>query len=379
MNRPLRAVLLRLPLLFAGTGLGSEERAAKPDGLEEVLEPIRKKHALPALGGAIVTGERLTAIGAVGVRRLGNERTVTRDDLWHLGSCTKAMTATLIARLAGQEKLSFDLDMAAAFPDLSESMHADFRPVTLALLLAHRGGAPAGLDAGGLWASLWKREGTPRAQRTRLVRGVLTAAPAEKPGTKYLYSNAGFAIAGAAAEKRMDLPFESLLREEVFRPLGMKSAGFGAPGSAKALDQPWGHRAAGGRSVPVAPGPTADNPPAIAPAGTVHATLGDWGRFVSLHLRGARGEEGEFLPPKAFRRLHTPPEGQTYALGWNTGRRSWAGGPVLTHAGSNTMWYCVTWLAPEKDFAVLVVTNRGNAAAACDAAASALIRRHLAR
>ena len=129
----------------------------------------------------------------------------------------------------------------------------------------------------------------------------------------------------------------------------------------------------------MAPGPTADNPPAIAPAGTVHATLGDWGRFVSLHLRGARGEEGEFLPPKAFRRLHTPPEGQTYALGWDTGRRPWAGGRVLTHAGSNTMWYCVTWLAPEKDFAVLVATNRGNAAAACDEAASALIRRHLGR
>jgi hypothetical protein len=49
------------------------------------------------------------------------------------------------------------------------------------------------------------------------------------------------------------------------------------------------------------------------------------------------------------------------------------------HNGSNTMWYLVMWLAPEKNFAVIAATNTGadNAFEACDAAASAMIKKWL--
>lgn len=48
---------------------------------------------------------------------------------------------------------------------------------------------------------------------------------------------------------------------------------------------------------------------------------------------------------------------------------------VLTHAGSNGMWYCVAWVAPERGFAVLSAVNIGgdDAAQACDDAAGAMI------
>jgi CubicO group peptidase (beta-lactamase class C family) len=355
----------------------AEEKA--PADLAAVLEPIRAKHGFPALGGAIVTGERLTAVGATGVRRAGSDEKATREDLWHLGSCTKAMTATLIARLVEKGKLDWDLTLAKAFPESAESMHEDYRSVTLSLLLANRGGVPGNLHETGLWARLWRRAGTVRKQRIELVRGVLAAPPAAEPGTKFIYSNAGFAIAGAIAEARMDEPWEKLLRREVFEPLGMEHAGFGPPGEPGARGQPWGHKVVGEVGIPVPPGPLADNPPAIGPAGTVHASLADWARFVSVHLRGARGEETGYLEPETFRRLHTALEGQDYACGWAVGERKWAGGRVLTHAGSNTLWYCVTWLAPKRNFAVLVTTNRGGGAKVCDEAAAALIRHHRER
>ena len=73
--------------------------------------------------------------------------------------------------------------------------------------------------------------------------------------------------------------------------------------------------------------------------------------------------------------MHRPPEGETYALGWDTAQRGWGGGTVLSHAGSNTMWYCVVWAAPERNFAVLSVTNIGGneAAQGCDDASAAMI------
>ncbi len=168
------------------------------------------------------------------------------------------------------------------------------------------------------------------------------------------------------------------MRRRLFEPLGMTSAGFGAPGTREKVDAPRGHREDG---TPVEPGPGSDNPPAIGPAGTVHASIGDWGKFISLHLRGTRADT-PLLPRDQFQKLHTAPEGAEppYALGWIVTRRQWGGnGDVLTHAGSNTMWYCVAWLAPARGFAVLVACNQGgeNASRACDESASALIARHL--
>jgi hypothetical protein len=157
----------------------------------------------------------------------------------------------------------------------------------------------------------------------------------------------------------------------------MGSAGFGGVGTPGRLDQPWGH-GADGRPVSNY-GPDADNPPVLGPAGRVHCTLADWAKFIADVLRGARGEKA-LLDPATYRVLLTPPAGGDYAFGWLVADRDWGGGMVLTHTGSNTMNLAVAWLAPLRNFAVLVVTNQGPPAAAkaCDEAAGSLIKLYLA-
>jgi CubicO group peptidase (beta-lactamase class C family) len=160
----------------------------------------------------------------------------------------------------------------------------------------------------------------------------------------------------------------------------MKSAGFGAPGVKGAIDQPRGHDKDG---KAFEPGPNADNPAAIGPAGTVHCSISDWAKFVALHVRGERENGGKrVLEPESFLRLHTPTSNDShYAMGWLVVSRPWAAGRALTHSGSNTMWFCTTWLAPDRDFAVLVTCNQGGdeASKACDAACGALIQDHVGR
>lgn len=347
---------------------------AAVEDLAALLAPIRAKHGVPALCAALVRHDRVVAIGVDGVRRRGDATKATTGDLWHLGSCTKSMTATLVAKLVEEGTLKWG-DTLGRFDGgfFPSDADAGWKNVTLEELLTNRSGAPASLDEGGLWSTLWRREGTPVAQRRRLVEGVLRRPPLSPHGTKYLYSNAGFSIAGAMAETRTKTAYEALLRAKLFVPLGIASAGFGPPGDAGVLDQPRAHTAAG---KPVDPGPGADNPPAIAPAGLVHMTIRDWAKYVALHLLGDRGES-TFLSKATFQRLHTPPKGFDYAMGWIAAERPWGGGPVLTHAGSNTMWYAVTWLAPKKDFAVLVTCNQGGdaAASACDDVTAALLAR----
>jgi hypothetical protein len=120
-----------------------------------------------------------------------------------------------------------------------------------------------------------------------------------------------------------------------------------------------------------------DNPPAIAPAGRVHCSLDDLARYTICHMEGE--QKGGLLKPDTFRRLHTPPEKGEYACGWVCVRRGWAGGRALMHNGSNTMWYLVMWLAPKKDFSVIVATNTGEdqGAQGCDDVAAAMIEKWL--
>jgi CubicO group peptidase (beta-lactamase class C family) len=73
----------------------------------EALKPIRLKYKLPAIAGAIVTSKGATMLGVVGVRKAGTDVAAAVGDQWHLGSETKAMTATVIASLVEQGKLKW--------------------------------------------------------------------------------------------------------------------------------------------------------------------------------------------------------------------------------------------------------------------------------
>ncbi len=368
---PAMAVLLWAATVTGGCASGGvrhsavasakPDRGAKPAPLDisARLEPIRARAGVPALAAAVIRGERIVALGAAGVRKQGEPEPATTNDRFHLGSDTKAMTATMLAMLIEHGRLRWDTTLAEAFPELSETMHADYRDVTLEQLLRHRAGLPADLSRDGLWMRLLSRPGTPREQRKLLVDTVLSWPPAVPPGTQFLYSNAGYAVAGVMAERVTGEAWEDLMQRMLFEPLGMKSAMFGAPGTAGVLDEPRGHRAAGSLVTPVEPGPWVDNPPAIGPAGTVCCTLTDWAKFVSLHLHGEQRETG-FLKSESFVRLHTPPAGGEYAAGWGVIQHPQEG-RVLLHAGSNSMWFVQAWLAVDKDYAILVATNVGGA------------------
>jgi CubicO group peptidase (beta-lactamase class C family) len=359
--------------------------ANDPENLNALLEPIRQKYDLPALAGAIVTSKGLSAVGAVGVRKYGTDTPVTVNDQFHLGSDTKAMTATLLATLVEEGKLSWNTSLEQVFPELASKMDPAYRKVTLEQLLSHRAGfTDESWPKGKSFEDMYKLPGSPREQRAAYVAMVLSEPPVNKPDSTFLYSNRSYAVAGAMAERVANDSWETLMQKRIFDPLDMQTCGFGAMGTPgktdpkqtdpKQIDQPWqhtlillGHRA-------IEPGPQSDNPPVIGPAGTVHCSIIDWGKFVTAHLRGEQGEAG-ILKPETFKRLHTPSFGGDYAFGWLVADRSWAGGRAFNHAGSNTMNFAIVWMAPAKDFAVLIATNQagGETFNACDAAASALI------
>lgn len=320
------------------------------------IDTICKNNKLPALAVVVTKDGQICDRAVAGVRKWGDTTPVTTNDLFHIGSCTKSMTATLAAVLIEEGQLRWDTTIAEIFPELSGKIDKRYETVTVEQLLQHRGGVPTAPPLAA-WGRAWQEIGTPTEQRREFIEAVLTTAPAAAPGTTMIYSNQGYSIVGAMLEKISGQDFESLMTEKLFKPMHMETAGFGPPGTKNKIDQPWGHIR---RLVWTSP-MQSDNPPAIAPAGRVHCSLDDLARYAILHLQPGTNS---LLKPESMARLHASPEGvktigglDDYACGWVRLKRDWAGGPVLWHNGSNTMWYVVMWLAPEKNFCVIAATN----------------------
>lgn len=322
--------------------------------LRQTVERVGKKYGVPGMSAAVLGSGGVSFAASWGVRKYKSPEPVEERDLWHLGSDTKMMTASLAALCVERGELRWNSTVDELFGD-DFTIREEYRSVTLIELLSHRSGAPANIAYHKIDASL-SRSG----QRREAARMVLSAKPAKKPGSAFLYSNAGYVVAGAMIEKACGADWETLMTECVFAPLGMTSAGFGGLGTKGLVDQPWGHTAP--KKPYAVNGPLADNPPVIGPAGTVHCTIDDWALFIVDQLRGARGLPG-LLKSDSYGMLQSPHFGGEYGMGWACVQRDWAGGLALTHTGSNTMYTAVVWAAPEKDVAVLVCTNEGKVSA----------------
>lgn len=376
-------LILGFALTWIAIGIGSrplttlaDEPGANPAELstdatiETLLIPIREKHKVPGLIAGMVHRDGTVNAGVTGLRRLGFPERMTINDLVHLGSDTKAMTATLIAILVEEKHLSWDSTLEDVFSEWKTEIDEGVRSVTIRQLLTHRAGLPAD--------TIYSESAEPvMEQREKLARKILAAAPIHAPGSKFQYSNLGYIIAGHMAEQVTGKPWEELIKTRLFDPLQMPSAGFGPPGEKGKVDQPWGH--GGLFPIPF----QFDNPPVLGPAGTVHCSVADWSRFIVLHLRGASeksdSEKKELVSRETFKSLQTPAQGEDYAMGWGVVQRPWANGEVLIHAGSNTMWMSIVAIAPKRDIAFFAVTNMGPPAGqkACDEALATLIKEKL--
>jgi CubicO group peptidase (beta-lactamase class C family) len=357
----------------------SESGIVQIEDLNDLLEPIRVAAGLPALAALVLEKGEIRALGAVGYRKYGEEVKVTVDDHFHLGSDTKAMTATLAAILVEEGLIRWESTISEVLPDLTGSIDEAYHDVSLRQLFMHRGGCPnQTVPPGTNLSQLHNLPGdTMVKQRLRYVTLFLTGKPQAKPGRRYIYSNGGYVTAGAMLERVTGRSWEELIQAKLFTPLGITSAGFGAMGSPGEIDQPWQHLLRNEIPYPVEPGPYSDNPLVIGPAGTVHMSLSDWSRFVAAHLSGRAGEH-DLLKQETWELLHERPEEGRYAMGWMVVERPWAEGEALSHAGSNTANYALVWASVKRQFAVLVVTNIGHdlVAGVCDQLTGALIEKY---
>jgi CubicO group peptidase (beta-lactamase class C family) len=326
----------------------SASEAPEPAPLtQDRLESLRASGGLPALAAAAQSRSGAISL-ATGYRMRGGLKLATTQDQWHLGSIAKSMTATLVARCVEAGLISWDDKIGDVLGPVVGDMRESYRETTYLHLLSHRGGMQRDVwQAAAVAIPMHERDA--RDTRRFLAKRILRQVPQAAPGAEFFYSNSHYLVAGAMLEAQLGQPWERLMRAFVFRPLGMYQSGFGPPytgprdsGDVRA---PTGHASWVTNSV--TPVPMRDVPVAWGPAGRVHATMQD----ALLYLRAHRDRSASFLTRRSWAKLHTPPFGGTYALGWHIRH----GG--LWHNGHNTMWYAEALI--RRDACSIAVSNDG--------------------
>jgi len=325
--------------------------------LESSIRQLRTRTGLTGVAAAVMTAGRFKGVAVDGERRRGSGIPVTVNDRWHAGSIGKSMTAVLIAALEHERLLSIDKALPELLPGIE--MAGSWRPCTLKHLLTHTAGAPANFPMKVL--KVWPDTAEELvAARRRFIAEILAEEPESPCGERHTYSNVGYTIAGHIAETIAGMPYEALMTQKVFIPLELNSAGFGPPKGEEPNQEPLGHMKLLRFRFALDPFEwPADNTPVMAPSGGVHLSILDLARYGADHLEGASGTAVSLLPQESWQRLHTPYL-EDYAYGWvRYERREWAGGPLLWHNGSNTLWYALLMLLPARNTVLAFATNDG--------------------
>lgn len=377
------------------TSSTADVRIVVSEPLKTAIEEIRTKHLLPGLlagqffcdptNSKQQSSERdpsaiSLTIAASGFRRSGSQAPLLIDDPFHLGSCTKSMTATLVALAIERGDLRWNSTLGDVFSNDSKISNSVWSDVTVEQLMRHTSGAPANPP----WNHFRDPSIETRTHRVAVLHWWMDQprpeiSNADTPqSAPFLYSNLGYMALGAILEKICQQPWEEIISKQLFEPLSMSRAGFGVPSKTLGDEVPFGHI----RPLNLLVAVERDNPPALGPAGTVYAPMSDWVRYLNLHMRNPTSKASQKrlgLSPETMDFLHRPAKpsdkkspikpGEDYAGGWHVIDRSWSRGKILHHNGSNTYWYCVVFLAPEEGRGIFAASNFGlDAAKPCDEA-----------
>ena len=310
-----------------------------------------------------------------GVADLASNTPITEDTVFRIASITKTFTAIAVMQLWEQGLVDLDApanDYLRGYKMVPAK--AGFRPATLRHLLTHTAGVRAVrgpsdlLDSTLGWGS--------RADRLRMpladyYRGGLCVDV--EPGTKWAYSNHGFATLGQIIEDVSGRPLDDYFRERLFQPLGMENSDLIRSGRVRPhLATGYALGSGGLKAV-------TDYEVVTAGGGAVYSTTKDMTRYAAALLNGGANEHGSVLKPETVTQMFEPhyqPDLRIPGMGLGFFRQEVGGHRTVRHDGIWKGFLSDLVLAPDDGIGVLAFANTGsfNPRGAPTPVANALLR-----
>ncbi|HWC14237.1 MAG TPA: serine hydrolase domain-containing protein [Actinomycetota bacterium] len=286
-----------------------------------------------------------------GVTSLEAPDPVDENTLFQIGSTGKTYTATAIMHLVERGDLELDVPVKRYLRDLKLKDADVTKKVTLRHLLTHTGG----------WAGdYFSNTGRGDDALARVV-GELAKIPQLTPlGEVWHYNNAGFYIAGRVIEKVTGTSYEQAITELLLEPLGMTRSFFFAE-EAIIYRVVAGHNAATPRSTKHSVAKPWDIGRNAGPAGGLISDAVDQLRWAQFHLGDGRAPGGKRLLKRSSLREMQKVQAEAGNIARSVGL-SWFlddydGVTLVAHGGTTYGQQSAFVMAPERDFAVTVLTN----------------------
>jgi CubicO group peptidase (beta-lactamase class C family) len=274
------------------------------DELRQQLQKILIDTHTPGVSVAIVHKDGSHWVAGVGMADVASGRASTPDTLFRIGSTSKAFAALSILILADRGKLSLDDPVHKLVPDVFfENRWEATDPIRVVHLLEHTTG----------WDDLHLREYAKDAPGMSLKDGLdyghTSRVSRWRPGTRMSYCNSGPPVAAAIVEKLSGQKFEDFVQQNLFLPIGMKTATYfeSAPGTATTLYHEDGRTPYHYWNI------------LLRPAGSINASANDMAAYLQFYLnRGAAGGK-QIVPASDIDRMEIPSSSWAARDGMKTG------------------------------------------------------------
>lgn len=206
------SLTLLLSAMLASLALSAVSRADLSDRIDAIVRSEMTKQRIPGVAVAIVQKGKVLKSQGYGYANVEHAVPVTSETMFQSGSVGKQFTSALVMMLVEDGRISLDASVRDYLPDAPESWQA----IEIRHLLTHTSGIPDYL-AGTIDE---RRDYT----EDQLAQIAYTLPLEFTPGERWNYSNTGYLLLGIVIHKASGQFYGDLLRERVFRPLGMKTA-----------------------------------------------------------------------------------------------------------------------------------------------------------
>lgn len=387
MHKRGMSLLTSFAIIYLIFGIACSKEKWQPmiqndESLAKLLTEMSKQYNQPAMAAAMVYGDSIIAQATVGKIVYGEEQFAQENSRFHIGSTTKSITAILVAMLVKEGKLTYDMTLEQALPDMQ--MRDAYREVTIADLLNNKAGIIAfqlttledPVIVKKLIEEIPSAYPDPTEQRREVTKLALSLEPIAEPGTKVVYSNVGWPIIGYIVELAAGQSYEDLVQKRIFEPIGMKTARIGGwPASESEPEQPRGHYS--GRDATSMPKPQdLDDEYVLSawmnPSGGVHCSVHDFALYAREHLRGLHGK-GKLLEQQEYETMHSiqvttnlrdmyphmkHDREVSFGYGWGIAKKEQ--GYLSAGAGTGGTFFAQIFIYPALNFAFIGFTNCGD-------------------
>ncbi|MBL7728423.1 MAG: serine hydrolase, partial [Dinghuibacter sp.] len=327
------------------------------DSLDNHIRTQMAEWDIPGVAVAIIKDGKPVLMKGYGVTEKGGTQPVDEHTLFLIGSNTKAFTATAIAMLDAQKKLSLNDPVTKWMPEFKLRDEWVTKNIIVKDLLCHRLGFETFQGDFTYWTS--------NLTRKQIIAKMQKVKPLYGFRDKWGYCNAAFLTAGEIIPRVTGRSWEDFMRDSIFKPLGMNRTLALSVEMNKAANVAIPHSM--NHSFEVVPFPHAniDN---LAPAGSIGSTVHDMGRWAAALLNGGKADGKTIIPAQAINNTRIPQSVlgrrgmyrskshySLYGLGWFLGE--YAGREIVSHTGGVNGFVTSLTLVPEEKLAVIVLTN----------------------